>query len=75
MGLSNIVDQLHDQDGLSDPSTSEQSNLASLLVGSQQVNNLHISKINQNQACHYGVSYQIRRRVLMAYLPSWKTFT
>mmetsp|Transcript_5226 Transcript_5226/g.14981 ORF Transcript_5226/g.14981 Transcript_5226/m.14981 type:complete len:245 (-) Transcript_5226:59-793(-) len=38
--LGNVVDQLHDQHGLSDTGSSEQPNLSSLLVRGQQIHNL-----------------------------------
>merc|ERR1739844_670593 len=43
MGLGNVVDQLHDQDSLADTGSTEQTNLASLGVGSQQIDNLDTS--------------------------------
>ena len=40
MGLGDVVDQLHDEDGLADTGTSEQTDLASLGVGGEQINDL-----------------------------------
>lgn len=40
MSLGNIVDKLHDKHSLSNTSASKEPNLASLLVGSQHVDNL-----------------------------------
>lgn len=40
MGLGDVVDQLHDQDGLADAGTAEQSDLTSLGVRGQQVDDL-----------------------------------
>ena len=40
MTLGNIVDQLHNQHGLSNTGTAKQSNLASSLVRGQQINDL-----------------------------------
>ena len=40
VGLGDVVDQLHDQDSLADAGTTEQTDLATLCVGSQQVNDL-----------------------------------
>jgi hypothetical protein len=39
--LGDVVDELHDEHGLADASTTKQSNLATTLVRSQQVDNLH----------------------------------
>ena len=38
--LGDVVNQLHDDDGLADTSTTEETNLATLGVGGQQVNDL-----------------------------------
>eukprot|EP00341_Mesodinium_pulex_P006742 CAMPEP_0116906706 /NCGR_PEP_ID=MMETSP0467-20121206/12673_1 /TAXON_ID=283647 /ORGANISM="Mesodinium pulex, Strain SPMC105" /LENGTH=432 /DNA_ID=CAMNT_0004581591 /DNA_START=204 /DNA_END=1503 /DNA_ORIENTATION=+ len=43
VGLGNIVDQLHDEHGLSDSGSSKESDLASPGVGSQQVDDLDFS--------------------------------
>merc|ERR1719249_151905 len=40
VSLSNVVDQLHDKDSLADSGTAEETNLASLAVGGEQVDNL-----------------------------------
>ena len=40
MGLGDVVDQLHNEDSLADSSTSEQTDLASLGVGGEQVDDL-----------------------------------
>lgn len=40
MSLGHVVDQLHDQDSLADSGTAEQTDLASLGVGGQQVDDL-----------------------------------
>merc|ERR1719354_1379187 len=40
MGLGDVVDQLHNEDRLADTSTSEQTDLASLGVGGEQVDDL-----------------------------------
>lgn len=41
MGLGNIVDELHDEHGLAHTGTTKEPNLASALVGGQQVHHLH----------------------------------
>merc|ERR1712142_443736 len=43
MSLGNIVDQLHNQDCFADTSTAEQTNLSSLGVGGEEVDNLDAS--------------------------------
>ena len=40
MQLGDVVDQLHDQHGLADTSTTEETDLTSLGVGAQEINNL-----------------------------------
>ena len=40
MSLGDIVDQLHDEHRLADTSTSEETNLASSLVGSEKIDDL-----------------------------------
>merc|ERR1719381_472527 len=40
VSLGNVVDQLHDKDSLADTGTPEETNLASLTVGGEQVDNL-----------------------------------
>ena len=39
--LGNVVNQLHDKHSLADTGTSEETNLASTLVGGQQIHDLH----------------------------------
>merc|ERR1711892_106561 len=43
VSLSNVVNQLHDQDSLADTGTAEETNLTSLSIGGKQVNNLDTS--------------------------------
>jgi hypothetical protein len=43
MSLSDIVNELHDEDGLSDTGTTEESNLSSSGVGSEEIDNLDTS--------------------------------
>merc|ERR1739844_291380 len=43
VGLGNVVDQFHDQDSLADTGSTKQTNLASLGIGSQQINHLDTS--------------------------------
>ena len=40
MSLSNVVNQLLNQDSLSDTSTTEETNLSTTSVGSKEINNL-----------------------------------
>ena len=40
MGLSDIVNKLHNEDGLTDTGTTEESNLTSSGVGGKEINNL-----------------------------------
>merc|ERR1712024_147851 len=43
MGLGNVVDQFHDQHSLADTGSAKQTNLASLGIGSQQIDHLDTS--------------------------------
>ena len=49
VSLGNIVDQLHDQDGLADSGTTEQTDLSSLGVGGQEVDDLDSVKIKEGK--------------------------
>ena len=44
MALGDVVDQLHDQHSLAHTGTAEQANLASLLVGRQEIDDLDSSR-------------------------------
>ena len=46
MGLGDVVDELHDKHSLSDTSTTEESNLASLGIGGKQIDDLDSSDEN-----------------------------
>merc|ERR1712141_970685 len=46
MGLGNVVDQFHDQHSLADTGSTKQTNLASLGIGSQQIDHLDTSDQN-----------------------------
>merc|ERR1711881_64380 len=57
VSLGNIVNQFHDQDSLANTSAAEQTNLASLSIGGEQVNNLDTSHQNLLLDAHVSESW------------------
>merc|ERR1719468_58898 len=54
MGLGNVVNQLHNQDSLADTGTTEQTNLTTLGVGGEEVDNLDTSDQDLLLDAHLG---------------------
>jgi hypothetical protein len=61
VGLGDVVDQLHDDDGLADPGAAEQADLAALGIGRQQVH--HLDPGDENRSL--GRLLRVARRRLM----------
>ena len=64
MSLGDVVDQLHDQDGLADTGAAKETDLTSLGVGGQQVDDLDAGK--ENKAISRSMPQQRKR---------WSTLT
>jgi len=69
MGLSDIVDQLHNKDRFTHSCTTKKTNLSSPLVGCKKIHNLHMK-----EPSHYNHKEEIAAIELLCGIPNHKGY-
>ncbi len=72
MGLGDVVDELHDEDGLADTGAAEEANLASLAVRGEQVDDLDsgFENLDLGRLFHELGGLAVNRQVVLGYAGS-----